>query len=285
MIALLRTEFVKAAYRTRTLVIAVMLVGLPTLIVFAIKARGNRPGEGPGRGNGEGLFRLAQHSGLLVPAAVLNVMSAFLLVIIAGLLAADAVAGDAASGNLRYVLMRPVRRVKLLAAKATVAGLLIWVCVLVAALAALVAGLVACGAHPLTVPGVPALAGTPLAAGFQLGASTILFRVAIATAYVAFGFTALLALGTFFSTLTDTPTGAIGATVGVYIVSEILDGISQLGVIRYAFPTHYADVWQSMFTQNQYAHDMIVGVIVQLAYLAVFGTAAAIWFQHKDIRS
>jgi ABC-type transport system involved in multi-copper enzyme maturation permease subunit len=64
-----------------------------------------------------------------------------------------------------------------------------------------------------------------------------------------------------------------------------LDGISQLGVIRYAFPTHYADAWQSMFTQNQYAHDMIVGMVVQLAYLAVFGTAAAIWFQRKDIRS
>jgi len=285
VIALLRTEFVKAAYRTRTLIIAAILVGLPTLIVFAIKTRGNRPGDGPGRGNGEGLFRLAQQSGLLVPAAVLNVMSGFLLVIIAGLLAADAVAGDAASGNLRYVLMRPVRRVKLLAAKATVAGLLIWACVLVAALAALAVGVIAFGSHPLTVPGVKALAGTPLAGGFQLGASTILFRVAVGTAYVAFGFTALLALGTFFSTLTDTPTGAIGATIGVYIVSEILDAITQLGVVRYAFPTHYADAWQSMFTQNQYPHDMVVGIIVQLGYLVVFGTAAAVWFRRKDIRS
>jgi ABC-2 type transport system permease protein len=285
VITLLRTELVKAAYRTRTLIVAVLLVGLPTLIVFAIKARGNRPGDGPGRGNGEGLFRLAQHSGLLVPAAVLNVMSGFLLVIIAGLLAADAVAGDAASGNLRYVLMRPVPRVKLLAAKATVAGFLIWVCVLLAALAALAGGVIAFGSHPVVVPAVPGLTGTPLTAGFTLATSTLLFRVGIATAYMAFGFLALLGLGTFFSTLTDTPTGAIGATVGVYIVSEILDGITQLGVVRYAFPTHYASAWQSMFTQNQFSHDMIVGVFVQLAYLAVFGTAAAIWFQHKDIRS
>ena len=40
MIALVRTEFTKAAQRTRSLVIIVLLVGLPTLIVVAIHARG-----------------------------------------------------------------------------------------------------------------------------------------------------------------------------------------------------------------------------------------------------
>ena len=109
VIALLRTEFVKAAIRMRTLVVAVLLVGLPTLIVVAIKSRGNRPDRGQ---NGEGLFRLAQQSGLLVPAAVLGVASAFLLVVIAGLLAGDSVASDSAWGNLRYVLMRPVSRTR-----------------------------------------------------------------------------------------------------------------------------------------------------------------------------
>jgi ABC-2 type transport system permease protein len=119
VIALLRTEFVKAARRTRTLVVAVALVGLPTLIVVAIKARGNRPRDND---RGEGLFRLASQSGLLVPAAVLSVMSGFLLVVVGGSIAGDSVAGDAAWGNLRYLLMRPVSRARLLFAKATVAG-------------------------------------------------------------------------------------------------------------------------------------------------------------------
>ncbi len=92
-------------------------------------------------------------------------------------------------------------------------------------------------------------------------------------------------MGTLFSILTDTAASAIGATVGVYIVSEILDGITQLGRIRYFFPTHYIDSWQTMFTDNRYSHDMITGVIVQLAYLAVFGTIAVVWFRRKDIRS
>ena len=108
VIALVRTEFFKATARLRTLIIAAILVGLPTLIVVAIHARGNRVDRGGDRG--EGLFRLAHQSGLLVPAAVLAVMSGFLLVVIAGTFAGDSVAGDASWGNLRYLLMRPVPR-------------------------------------------------------------------------------------------------------------------------------------------------------------------------------
>jgi ABC-2 type transport system permease protein len=282
VIALLRTEFTKAARRTRTLVIALLLVGLPTLIVVAINARGNRGRRGD---EGEGLFRLAQQSGYLVPAAVLSVMSGFLLVVIAGMFAGDSVAGDASWGNLRYLLMRPVPRGRLLVAKAIVAGVLIWAATILVALAGLVAGLLIFGANSVHVPGLFSLAGGNVVGGFDLGRNVLLLRIAIATGYVAFGFTALLALGTFFSTLTDTSASAIGATVGVYIVSEILDTITQLGTIRYAFPTHYVDAWEPMFSGNRYPHDMVTGVIVQLAYLVVFGGAALWWFRRKDIRS
>jgi ABC-2 type transport system permease protein len=279
VIALLRTEFVKAARRTRTLVIVALLVGLPTLIVFAIRARGNRVDRGD---NGEGLFRLADQSGLLVPAAVLAVMSVFLLIVIAGALAGDSVAGDASWGNLRYVLMRPVARGKLLVAKATVAGVLIWAATILVAVAGLVAGVVLFGAHPVTVPSRSSEAFFTV---FTLSRSTLVLRTLLATVYVAFGFTALLALGTLFSTMTDTAAGAIGATIGAYIVSEILDGISQFGFLRDGLPTHYLSSWRSMFTDNSYSGDMIFGIVVQLVYLVVFGTVALVYFQRKDIKS
>jgi ABC-2 type transport system permease protein len=276
VISLVRTEFVKAAVRMRTLVVAVLLVGLPTLIVVAINARGRRAAGD----NGEGLFRLAQQSGLLIPAAVLSAMSGFLLVVVAGTFAGDSVASDAAWGNLRYLLMRPVHRGRLLAAKAVVAGILIWVCTILVALAGLVAGVILFGSHAVNVPTLPGVVN-----GFQLSTSTLLLRVLIATAYVAFGFSALLAIGVFFSTLTDTATGAVGATVGVYIVSEILDSITQLGTVRYAFPTHYMGAWQSMFTENHYSQDMVTGIIVQVVYVVVFGAIAVVQFRAKDIRS
>ena len=277
MIALIRTEFTKAAFRTRTLVVALLLIGLPTLIVVAINARSDRPRRGDG---GDGLFRLASQSGLLVPAAVLSATSGLLLIIIAGTFAGDSVASDASWGNLRYLLMRPVSRVRLLLAKAFVAGTLIWLATILVALAGLVAGLLLFGAHDVTVPGLGGLLG-----GSHLSTGALALRVLIATGYVAFGFTALLAIGTLFSTLTDTATSAIGATVGVYIVSEILDNISQLGQVRYAFATHYFDAWETMFTDNTYSREMAVGIAVQLAYVVVVGAVAVVWFNRKDIRS
>jgi ABC-2 type transport system permease protein len=276
MISLIRTEFTKAASRTRTLVILLLLVGLPTLIVVAINARSGRPD----RDGGEGLFRLASQSGLLVPAAVLSATSGFLLIVIAGTLAGDSVASDANWGNLRYLLMRPVSRARLLIAKAFVAGVLIWAATIVVTLAALIAGLILFGAHPVTIPTFGGLLGT-----FHISGGALALRVLIATAYVAFGFSALLAIGTLFSTLTDTAASAIGATVGVYIVSEILNSITQLGQVRYAFPTHYLDAWETMFTQNTYSREMIVGIVVQIAYLVVVGAIAVVVFDRKDIRS
>ncbi len=276
MIALIRTEFIKAAVRTRSLVIALLLIGLPTLIVVAINARRDRPR----RDGGEGLFRLASQSGLLVPAAVLSATSGFLLIVIAGMFAGDSVAGDASWGNLRYLLMRPVSRVRLLLAKAFVAGALIWAATILVAVAALAAGLVLFGAHDVTVPGLGGLIG-----GFDLSSGALALRLVVATGYVAFGYSALLAIGTLFSTLTDTASSAIGATVGVYIVSEILDSITQLGQVRYAFPTHYFEAWETMFTENTYSREMVVGIVVQVAYLAVVGAIAVVFFNRKDIRS
>ena len=276
MIALVRTEWVKAVWRMRTLVTAGVLIALPVLITFALHARGNRPERNP---NGEGFFRLARLSGLMVAPAVLAAMSGFLLVIVAGMLAGDSVAGDASSGNLRYLLLRPVSRAKLLVAKATVAGALIWAVTIIVTLAALAAGTVLFGWHAVRVPTFPG------GAGLDFSTNALLARIAFSTAYVALGYTALLALGTLFSTLTDSPAGAIGASVGVYIVSSILDSITAFGQLRYGLPTHYSGSWQAIFTRNQFSSDLVAGVGVQIAYLLAFG-GLAIWsFSRKDIAS
>ena len=183
VIALIRTEFTKAARRTRTL-----RHRAPARRAADVdRGRHQRPRQPRRRGdNGEGLFRLAQQSGLLVPAAVLSAMSGFLLVVIAGTFAGDSVAGDASWGNLRYLLMRPVPRGRLLVAKAIVAGVLIWAAtILVVARRRSSPALVLFGAHAVTVPVVRRIVGRRRSAfgdGFQLGRGTLLVRVAIATA-------------------------------------------------------------------------------------------------------
>ncbi|HZC52470.1 MAG TPA: ABC transporter permease subunit [Mycobacterium sp.] len=283
MIALISTEFTKAARRTRTLIVALVLVALPIAISVAVRS-GTGPGNNRDRAPDDVLFKLAKQSGLLVPVGVLSAIGGFLLVVIAGTFAGDSVAGDAAWGNLRYLLMRPVARGRLLMAKAFVAGVLIWAATIFVALVGLAAGIAIFGAHPVNVTLNPG-DGAAIASGFHLSTGALFARVSLATAYVAFGYTALLALGIFLSTLTDAAAGAISATVGIYILSLILDGISALGRIRYLFPTHYLNSWTTMFTDNQFSHDMLAGAVVQIAYLVVFGGAALIWFRRKDIRS
>jgi ABC-2 type transport system permease protein len=152
------------------------------------------------------------------------------------------------------------------------------------ATAGLIAGVVLFGWHPLDVAAT-SLSGGVLSGGFHLSTAALLWRDAFGTMYVAFGFSALLGIGMLFSATSDTPAGAVSITVGCYIVSEILDAITDLGRIRYALPTHYQSAWESTITSNTFSTDLIVGVIVQVAYLLVFGAIAVWWFRRKDIRS
>ncbi len=284
MFALLRVEFVKQVRRVRTLVTFLVLTGLPLLIVAATKAREHHQDHGDGERHGVRLFVLARQSGLLMPAVTLEVMSFLFLLIVAALFAGDSIAGEAASGNLRYVLLRPVSRVKLVLSKLTVALVLTWVATFVVSVSALAFGVAFFGWHPITLPPSIGLTGA-IAGGTVLTTGTLLSHLLAATAYVAFGVTAAVAVGVFFSAVTDSPAGAIGATVGVYIVSAILDGVDPLGVLRYGLPTHYSDVWSSMFTANAVSNDITAGIVVQFVWLAVFGTAAVLWFRRKDITS
>ena len=108
---------------------------------------------------------------------------------------------------------------------------------------------------------------------------------AIATAYVAWGMAFVVAFSFMISTMTDSATGAIGAGVGLFVVSQILDAIPQLGAMRYGFPTHYLDDWRALIVSNQANSDLIRGIVVQLPYVVVFLAIAFWYFRRKDINS
>ena len=252
--------------------------GLPTLIVVAINARGRRATDD----EGEGLFRLAQQSGLLIPAAVLSAMSGFLLVVVAGTFAGDSVASDAAWGNLRYLLHaarapRPAPRRQGHRRRRADLG----VHVPRGAVRRWSAGSSCSVRTPSPCPAPGLLQRLPAASR-----PTLLVRLLIATAYVAFGFTALLAVGTLFSTLTDTATGAVGATIGVYIVSEILDGITQLG----AGPVRLPDALHDRVAVDVHREPLLAGHAGRDRRPArlprrLRRRSRSSWFRPKDIRS
>jgi ABC-2 type transport system permease protein len=276
--ALLRTEAAKQARRPRTWVALGLMAAIPIVVTFALWANPPQLSQDAGTDN---LFYLATQSGLLLPAAILMVMSRFLLIMVAALFAGDAIASEASWGNLRALLMRPIRRERLLGVKFSISVVLAFLATLIVAVTAIVAGGIAFGWSPLHIPAsLTALGGPP-----SQSVGTLLGHFGIATGYIAWSLISVVAFGFMISTMTDSPAGAASAAFGLFITSSILENIRAIGVIRNVFPTRYIDAWQTMFTQNVVSSDMARGALLQVGYLVVFGSVAWWYFRRKDIMS
>ncbi len=276
MIALLRTEVIKQARRPRTWVALGLMAAIPLIVTFALWA--NPPQLD--REGGRDLFYLATRDGLLLPAAVLEVMSRFLLIAVAALFAGDAIAAEASWGNLRSLLVRPIRRGRLLGVKLTIAAALGALATVIIVLTALIAGGIAWGWHPLDVRQFAPFVGIP----YQ-SVGTLLGHLGIATGYIAWSLASIIAFGFMISTMTDSPAGAASAAFGLYVTSAILDNISAIGVVRNVFPTHYIDAWHSMFTDGVVSSDMWRGAALQVGYIIVFCGIGWWYFRRKDVMS
>lgn len=269
MIALLHAEWAKVLRRPRTYVALGFMVVVPTIVGLALWA--NPPD--PGHGEGPRFFSAATQTGLLFPAAALNIMSRFLLIVVMGLFAGDAIAGEASTGNLRYLLLRPIRRGRLLATKLAIAASLALLATILLAATATVIGGVAFGFKPLNLP--------PFFVQQSVG--NLFIHIGMAVGYVTWTLASVVAFGFLISTMTASPVGAAGAAVGLGITSEILNEIDSLGSIRNGLPLHYFDAWQGLFWSNRVPHDMWSGLLLPIPYVLGFCALAWWWFKRKDI--
>ena len=110
---MIRVELVKLARRPRSWVAIALLCLLPILVaVFvAVTHVVPPPGQGPT------LLSTVLSNGELFPAAALAIVLPIFLPVAVAVVAGDAIAGEASSGMLRYLLARPVGRTRLLVAK------------------------------------------------------------------------------------------------------------------------------------------------------------------------
>jgi ABC-2 type transport system permease protein len=109
--------------------------------------------------------------------------------------------------------------------------------------------------------------------------------MALVALYTAVSMSGFAAIGLFISTLTNVPVGAMTATVVMSGVSQILDNLPQLEPIHQYLFTHYwldfADVLRQPMELGAFGSN----AILQLAYIAIFGTLAYSRFTSKDILS
>lgn len=261
-----RAELGRQVRRRRTLWAFGIVLVLPLVLVGAF-ALGDD-------GAGTGFSDLARHGAANLTVFTLLVSSDFLLVILAALFAGDAVPAEASWSSLRYLLVAPVGRARLLTSKLVVAiaGTAAATALLVGW--TLVVGGLAYGWPSYTSPG-----------GTGLDWPQFLPRLLLAVAVITVTLLQVIGFAFVLGTFGDAPLGAVGGAVLVTIVASILDAISELGDLRHALPMHYSRAWLSAFSPTIAWTDIQRGVLWSLLYFTAT-TAFAYWrFRRKDVLS
>ncbi len=272
-LGLLRSELTVMFRRWRTLALLGVLAAVPVLIGIAVRIEtGDGSRGGPGGGGGPAFLSQVTNNGLFLVFAALSATLPVFLPMAVGVIAGDSVAGEASGGTLRYLLVAPAGRTRLLLTK--------YASVLVFCLAAtlvVAASALAVGALLFPVGEVTTISGTRI--GFGEGMLRALC-VAVAVAASLIGFAAL---GLFVSTLTNSGIAAMAATVGVLITAQILDTMPQLDAIHpYLFP-HYWLSFTDLLREPVYWDELVRNLGLQALYAAVFGSAAWARLTTKDI--
>jgi len=256
--------------RRRNQVGLATLLGLVVLIGVALKVSAMR--RPPSRGGD--LVTAVAGNGIYLGFAGLTIEIALFLPLAVSVLAGDAIAGEANLGTLRYLLIAPVSRLRLLAIKAGALAVGAVIGALVVAAGGVLTGAALFGAGPLV-----SLSGT------QLSVADGLWRLTLAALYVAAGLAALGMIGLFVSTLTEQPIAATVATAMVGTLLWILDAVPQLDWLH---PWLLVDRWPAfvdLLREPVFLDRIGIGLMVDAAYAAVFFTLAWLRLRRKDVTS
>ncbi|OZB50148.1 MAG: ABC transporter permease [Cellulomonas sp. 14-74-6] len=254
--------------RNQVLLAGLSLVPLLIGLMIWLTQDTSTSGEGPGF-----IGRVSQN-GLFLVVAALFLCLPFLLPLTVGIASGDSLAGEANAGTLRYLLVVPVARGRLLAVKALGALAFVAAAVLAIAVVGLIVGAALFGVHDIA-----------LISGGSVPIGNSVLRVAGIVLYVGVSMTGLVAVGLFFSTLTEVPIGAMAATVVTAVVSAVLDTLPALARIHPYLLTHHWLDFAEFLRIAPDAHVLWAGVGVQAAWVAVFGALAWSRFTTADVSS
>ncbi|MFJ4484827.1 ABC transporter permease [Streptomyces longwoodensis] len=269
-------EFTVTLRRWRTLALLAVLAAVPVLVGIAVKIESDGGSDG-GRGGGDGgagpaFMAQVTNNGLFLVFTALAATLPFFLPMAVGVVAGDAIAGEASAGTLRYLLVAPAGRTRLLLAKYATTVAFCLLATLVVAVSALAVGALLFPLGDLTT-----ISGTRITFGEGLARALLIALV------VAASLLGVAALGLFVSTLTNSGIAAMATTVGLLTTVQIVDQIPQLHAVQpYLFP-HYWLSFADLMREPVYWDDLQKNLGLQALYVAVFGSAAWARFTTKDI--
>ena len=267
---LFRSELGMVFRRRRNQAILAVLAAIPAVIALAIRLTSP---VNDGRDGPPFLFSITQN-GVFVALTALTVVLPLFLPLAVAVVAGESVAGEASLGTLRYLLVVPVSRTRLLAVKYAAA-------VVYCLAAVLLVGAVGVGLGALLFPTGP----VTLLSGTQVPLAEGLWRVFLVALYVAAMMAGLSAIGLFVSTLTESSIAAMATTAVLAVLSQVLNQVPQ---IDWLWPWLFSHYWLSYgdLLRDPIATDGIVrGLLATGAYVLIFGSLAWSRLTTKDISS
>ncbi len=264
-------ELRKMLRRPQTWVAIALLDALPTLIAVLLSLTdiGPRPGTGPA------FLSAVLSDGTLFPLAALGIVLPLFLPAAVAVVAGDAVAGEAQAGTLRYLLVRPVTRTRLLVAKLVSVIVFVQLAVLVVAATGYVVGALLLGDQPVA----SSLSGSTLTSG------EIAERTVLSMGYVTLSMLGVASIALFFSTVSDSSLGAALGALAFLIASTLLLTLDAATALQPYLPTRYWLAFVDLFRDPILWRDVIRGVGLQGVYVVVFLGAAWANFTSKDVTS
>jgi len=265
----LRVELVRQLRRRRVQLMLGFLVLLPFILWAAFEFGTDSDGRRSG-----GFVDLATASAPNFVVFALFATGSFLLPMIVALFFGDTIASEASWSSLKYLLAMPIPRHRLMRQKAVASGLLSLFAITLLPAVALAVGVIFYGAGEAVSP-----TGDAISFGDSMVA--LLFTVI----YLAVHLVWVAGVALFLTVSTDAPLGAVGGTVLVAILSQILDQITALEGLRNYLPTHYAFAWSDLISTDIDWSNMAAGAFSAVCYGAFFGLLAWRRFRTKDITS
>jgi ABC-2 type transport system permease protein len=274
----IRVELATLFRRPRTYVITGLLCALP-LIVAVFLATTRIP---PPPGQGGAFLSAVLSNGSLYPAAAMALVLPVFLPVSVAVLAGDAVAGEASAGTLRYLLIRPVSRTRLLVAKLLSLVTFVLFAILAVLVTAYLTGTLLFGSGT-TAAGVALPADVTSLSGVTITPAGLALRLLGTVAYIVISMLGVAAIALFLSTVTDSALGAAMGALAVLVTSQVLVTLDAAAAIRPYLPTRYWLAWVDFFREPVLWRDIERGAGIQLVYLVVLLGAAWANFLTKDV--
>lgn len=262
-----RAELGRQLRRRRTLWSFVLLGALPLIIVGAFSIGGGEPQSGT-------LVDLATLGSANFAVFTTAVSASFLLMVLAALFVGDSLPSEASWSTLRYLLIAPVPRARLLTSKLVVGMATVAAAVALLVGWSLLVGGVVYGWGSFTNP----LGGT-------LGWAQLGPRLIGVVAYLVISLLQVGAIAFCLGVRTDAPLAAVGGAVMVTIVAAILGQIDNLGTLRNALPMHYDTAWLDLLNPTIDWTALRHGTLWSVFYTVLFVGLGYALFRRKDILS